>query len=98
MPVSFLLAWTMQLILAWAVTLHRGGSMNDETKAAEASPAPPPENQPAPTGVRIGDRPLAGWLKRLLICNPFYLLSAALLLFGLYRVSVDPNFLPAEAA
>jgi hypothetical protein len=38
----------------------------------------------------------AHWLKRFLACNPFYLLSAALLLYGFYRVSVDPNFLRRE--
>jgi len=32
----------------------------------------------------------------LLACNPFYLVSAALLLFGFYRVSVDPGFLSEE--
>ncbi len=36
------------------------------------------------------------WLKRLLACNPFFLGSAALLLFGMYRISIDPNFLPGE--
>ncbi len=38
------------------------------------------------------------WLRRLLVCNPFFLLSAALLLFGLNRLSVDPNFLQREEA
>lgn len=30
------------------------------------------------------------WFTRLLATNPFYLISAALLLYGIYRVSVDP--------
>ncbi len=38
------------------------------------------------------------WLKRLLACNPFYLVSAALLLFGMNRVSADPDFLRTELA
>ena len=38
------------------------------------------------------------WLRRFLACNPFYLVSAALLLYGVYRVSVDPNFLSRETA
>ncbi len=38
------------------------------------------------------------WMKRLLACNPFYLVSAALLLFGIYRLSVDPTFLSGEIA
>lgn len=36
------------------------------------------------------------WLKRLLVCNPFYLASAALLLFGLSRLTLDPRFLTTE--
>src|SRR5436190_9694043 len=36
------------------------------------------------------------WAKRLLICNPFFLCSAALLLFGVNRLSLDPNFLGDE--
>jgi hypothetical protein len=38
------------------------------------------------------------WLRRLLVCNPFFLVSAALLLFGINRLSVDPHFLAAELA
>ncbi len=41
-------------------------------------------------------KPASYWIKRLLICNPFYLLSAALLLFGMYRVSVDRNLFTEE--
>jgi hypothetical protein len=36
------------------------------------------------------------WVRRLLICNPFFLCSAALLLFGVNRLSNDPNFLGDE--
>src|SRR6266700_1645471 len=43
-------------------------------------------------------RPLSYWLRRFLACNPFYLVSAALLLFGFYRVSVDPGFLTRETS
>ena len=43
-------------------------------------------------------RPLSYWLRRFLACNPSYLVSAALLLYGFYRVSVDPNFLSSEAS
>lgn len=38
------------------------------------------------------------WAKRLLVCNPFFLCSAALLLLGVNRLSLDPNFLPEEGA
>ena len=37
-------------------------------------------------------------LRRLLVCNPFFLCSAALLLFGLNRLSLDPAFLSGEEA
>jgi hypothetical protein len=32
------------------------------------------------------------WLRRLLVCNPFFLCSAALLLWGVNRLSTDPGF------
>jgi hypothetical protein len=38
------------------------------------------------------------WARRLLVCNPFYLVSAALLLYGLYLVSIDSNFPGRELA
>src|ERR1039457_7214901 len=40
--------------------------------------------------------PIKYWVKRFLACNPFYLVSAALLLYGFYRVSMDANFLRGE--
>src|SRR6266481_638455 len=36
------------------------------------------------------------WYERFLACNPFYLASAALLLYGFYLISADPNFLQRE--
>src|SRR5436190_14732351 len=36
------------------------------------------------------------WIKRFLVCNPFFLCSAALLLYGINRLSIDPNFLSNE--
>jgi hypothetical protein len=41
-------------------------------------------------------KPEIPWLKKFLACNPFYLLSAALLLYGFYRVSADQAFLRRE--
>ena len=35
---------------------------------------------------------LLHWLRRFLASNPFYLLSAALLLYGMYLISADANF------
>src|SRR6266536_2098838 len=46
----------------------------------------------------VPSRPLSYWLKRFLACNPFYLVSAALLLYGFYRISVDPGFVGQEIA
>ena len=40
--------------------------------------------------------PRSHWIKPLLAFNPFYLISAALLLDGFYLISVDPNFLQRE--
>lgn len=37
-----------------------------------------------------------GWLRRLLVCNPFFLASAALLLLAVNRLSLDPAFLGSE--
>jgi hypothetical protein len=65
--------------------------MHDETVPIEATP-----ETPAP--VASPPRPLPHWLKRLFVCNPFFLASAMLLLYGLYRVSIDPNFLATEVA
>jgi hypothetical protein len=36
------------------------------------------------------------WIGRFLARNPFYLVSAALLLFGINRLSIDPSFLGTE--
>src|SRR5262245_55384164 len=38
------------------------------------------------------------WAKRLIASNPCFLLSAALLLYGFYRISIDPGFLRTEIA
>lgn len=38
------------------------------------------------------------WLKRLLACNPFYLVSVALLLYGCYRISLEPGIFGKESA
>src|SRR5262245_44916490 len=50
-------------------------------------------SESAPEGVRL-------WSlgRRLLAGNPCYLISAALLLFGINRLAVDPEFLKVEAA
>lgn len=68
--------------------------MNDETNPALETPDAPPILEPG-TPAR-NPRPFSYWVKKLLVCNPFYLASAALLLYGIYRISVDPVFLATE--
>src|SRR6267378_4668882 len=41
---------------------------------------------------------LGKWVRLLLAGNPFYIASAALLLFGINRLSIDPRFLSGEQA
>src|SRR5579863_9008412 len=43
-------------------------------------------------------KPLSWWLRKFFACNPFYLVSAALLLYGCYSVSVDGTFVNRETA
>ncbi|MDB6020073.1 MAG: hypothetical protein JWR19_4562, partial [Pedosphaera sp.] len=51
-----------------------------------------PQSPPEP------DRPFSYWVKKLLVCNPFYLVSAAVLLYGFYLVSMDADFPGKELA
>ena len=71
--------------------------MNDSDVPPETPQSFPPADEPA-IEPENSERPAACWLKKLLACNPFYLVSAALLLYGFYRVSIDPNFLHGEIA
>jgi hypothetical protein len=71
--------------------------MNEQPNAPQVpdvvlSPVPAPSTQPS------NKRPLSWWLKRFLACNPFYLVSAMLLLYGLYQVSIDPRFFSKEVS
>ena len=45
-----------------------------------------------------GSRPFSWWMRKLCACNPFYLVSAALLLYGCYRVSLDTPLFHLETA
>jgi len=66
---------------------------HDESEGA----APPVISIPAVTeSERPEPKPFSHWAKRFLICNPFYLVSAALLLFGMYRLSVDRSLFTGE--
>jgi hypothetical protein len=71
-----------------------------------SSPPPPPPVTPSPDFVvssklpepTVGllHRPLSWWLRKFFACNPFYLVSAALLLYGCYRVSIDETFMDSR--
>jgi hypothetical protein len=58
---------------------------DDVPQPQSAIPVPPP----LPTD-------WAYWARRLLVCNPFFLCSAALLLFAINRLYNDPGFLANE--
>jgi len=68
--------------------------MNDQTDVQPAAPATAPA-VPPPGAL---SHPLSWWLRKLFACNPFYLVSAALLLFSCYRISVDAPLLSRESA
>lgn len=54
--------------------------------------------EPIPPQALPNPRPLSWWLRKLFVCNPFYLVSAALLLFGCYRISIDAPLFDVESA
>ena len=49
-------------------------------------------------GSSSNGNPWVYWAKKLLVCNPFYLASAALLLFGLSRISTGQLFIQEETS
>lgn len=64
-------------------------------------PAPPPIiSAPVPDALPAlpPPKPLSWWLRKFFACNPFYLVSAALLLYGCYRVSIDAPMFNVEKA
>ena len=61
-------------------------------------PEAPSEDSSAPAAVEARGVDWRYWARRLLVCNPFFLCSAALLLFGVNRLSLDPNFLGDDRA
>src|SRR5580700_8836245 len=67
--------------------------------AATVSPdvVPPPTPMPPQSAPPVPAKPLSWWLRKFFACNPFYLVSAALLLYGCYRVSMDAEFLKQES-
>jgi hypothetical protein len=69
--------------------------MNEHDESDEQ--APPTISIPAPSIPAPSDpKPFSYWARRFLVCNPFFLVSAALLLFGMYRVSIDRDLFGEE--
>ena len=62
---------------------------------SESTESIPPAN-PSPLSLSIPAIAWREWVRRLLVRNPFFLASAALLLFGVNRLSIDPGFLGDE--
>jgi len=60
----------------------------------------PPPITPVPTATPPlpPQKTFTWWLQKLFACNPFYLVSAALLLYGCYRVSIDTPIFDLEVA
>jgi hypothetical protein len=73
--------------------------MNDLNQfASDDRPAP---SLPEPAIEQPPHKParsFTDWLKRLFVCNPFYLVSAALLLYGVHRISMDGGLFVAETS
>src|SRR6185295_17067831 len=66
----------------------------------EFTPTPTPSETPEipPSPPPVPPRNARYWLRRLLVCNPFFLCSAALLLFAINRLYNDQGFLGDETA
>lgn len=74
--------------------------MNASESDSTVRPNPEPDSTtgPAPGVSRSSASALGYWLRRLLVCNPFFLVSAALLLYGVARISSDANLFAGETA
>lgn len=67
--------------------------MNPESYHSESDPL----NSPTPTGATPSPpQDWRYWARRLLVCNPFFLVSAALLLWGVNRLSADDSLFAGE--
>src|SRR5207237_869444 len=76
---------------------------SNEVPSPNPHDTPPPivgsAANPIPESLRPDPRlECSYWLKRFFACNPFYLVSAALLLFALYQLSTDSMFPNREVA
>lgn len=71
--------------------------MNNDDQAS-VPPTTPAAPASIPDVAPVYPKPLSWWLKKLFACNPFYLVSAALLLYGCYRVAIDAPMFNLETA
>jgi hypothetical protein len=69
--------------------------MGPDLEAKPEVPVPPTLDSPAPPTPPV---PWGRWFRGFLATNPFYLMSAALLLYGMYRVSADAALFHSETA
>jgi len=69
--------------------------MNEQNEPEQTAP---PTILPVAPAESAGPelKPFSYWAKKFLVCNPLYLVSAALLLFGMYRLSVDRSLFTNE--
>src|SRR5579862_3445470 len=73
--------------------------MNEHDLTNVPPPVPPPIAPiPQATPPLSPPRSFSWWMRKLFVCNPFYLVSAALLLYGCYRVSIDTPLFDVETA
>jgi hypothetical protein len=70
--------------------------MNETTIRTDDPASVTEHTTPPAADAGIAIHPLRRWLRVLLAGNPFYLASAALVLWGAYRLTVDPHFFPTE--
>ena len=78
--------------------------MNDDLNIPNDSDSPAPAPDAEETAESSPNDPQSddsgvdwrAWVRRLLVCNPFFLCSAALLLLGVNRLSLDPTILGSE--
>ena len=71
---------------------------NPSAREPRSADPPPIEPMQEEFGAPPHVKPEVHWWKRLLACNPFYLVSVALLLYGCYRISLEPGIFGKESA
>src|SRR6516225_1462027 len=82
-----------------------GFIMDDQNQGSPSSESPAPEKLPAsiaasPPSIEFTSpaNHAGDLIRRFLACNPWYLLSAALLLYSFYLISADRSFLTSEVS